>query len=80
MNLLHFKLIYNKDDLIKVMKRGKTNERKEEKEKDTKEKEEMDTNEKRERQIIENDTIVENVKLDVKSLCKFFPLYRELHD
>ena len=28
----------------------------------------------------ENDTIVENVKLDVKSLCKFFPLYRELHD
>ena len=29
---------------------------------------------------IENDTIVENVKLDVKSLCKFFPLYRELHD
>ena len=29
---------------------------------------------------IENDTIVENVKLEVKSLCKFFPLYRELHD
>ena len=29
---------------------------------------------------IENDTIVENVKLDVKFLCKFFPLYRELHD
>ena len=29
---------------------------------------------------IENDTIVENVKLDVKSLCKFFPLYREFHD
>ncbi len=29
----YFKLIYNKDDLIKVMKRGKTNERKEEKEK-----------------------------------------------
>ena len=28
---------------------------------------------------IENDDVINNVKSKVKSLCKSFPIYRELH-